>query len=120
MARTIEHQNSQSLDIARKSSRSKPEGAAPLHPGFTNRTTTTLGAPPTGALPDASSPLPTAPSRQEKSFPVPGVTHGMKSDPERSHYDPVSAERIMSDATRAPDDFAKDLHATLPRTVTED
>jgi hypothetical protein len=119
-SRTIEHLQSQGTDIARRSSVPKRgEGAAPIHPGFANRTHTSLGAPPTGAPPDASSPLPTDPSRQVKSFPVPAVTHGMKSDPQRGSYDPAFAEHIMNEATRAPDDYARNLHATLPRDVNE-
>jgi hypothetical protein len=84
-----------------------------------DRVTTSLGAPPTGNPPDASSPLVTDPSRQGKMFPVPAVTQGCKSDPERAHYDPALAHAIMNEAKRAPDDFARDLHTVLPDRVEE-
>jgi hypothetical protein len=119
-ARQIEHSNSQSQDIARRSTRSKADGPAPIHPGFTNGTNTTLGAPPTGAPPDASSPNVTDPSRQGKSFAVPGITRGMTSNNDRGRYDPGLAEAMFSEAYRAPDDYAKDLHAVLPGAVQED
>jgi hypothetical protein len=79
----------------------------------------TPGGPTQGNPPDASSPLPTDPSRQGKTFPIPAVTRGMKSDPERGSYDPANAHAVMSDATRASDDFAKDLHTVLPDQVEE-
>jgi hypothetical protein len=84
-----------------------------------SQTRGTLGAPgsPTTG-PDASSSLPTDASRQGKSFAVPAVTFGMKSDPERGSYDPANAHAVMNEAKRAPDDFARDLH-TLPGTVEE-
>jgi hypothetical protein len=53
-------------------------------------------------------------------FPVPAVTHGCKSDPERACYDPSLAHAIMGEAKRAPDDYARDLHTVLPDTVTEE
>jgi hypothetical protein len=118
-ARQIEHQKNQNTDIARRSSRAKPDGASPIHPGFANRTNTTFGAPPSGNPPDASSPLPTDPSRRGKSFPVPQIAHGCRPDPERARFDPGLAEVVMAAATRAPDDYAQDLHATLPRDVNE-
>jgi hypothetical protein len=120
VARKIEHIQSQDGGLARRSSRAKPDGASPLHPGFQNRTSTSLGAPPTGAPPDASSPNVTDPSRQGKSFDIPKVTFGHKSDPQRAVYDPGLAECMMNEAKRSPDDFAQNLHALLPRTVTED
>jgi hypothetical protein len=121
IARTIEHLQSQDKDIARRSSVPKrAEGAAPIHPSMRDRVTTSLGAPPTGAPPDASSPLVTDPSRQGKMFPVPAVTPGCKSDPERATYDPSSAHEIMDEAKRSPDDFAKSLHTVLPDTITEE
>lgn len=119
-ARTIEHLQSQDTDIARRSSVPKrAEGAAPIHPSMRDRVTTSLGAPPTGAPPDASSPLPTDPSLSGKVFPVPAVTHGCKSDPERGSYDPSLAHEVMTNAYRSPDDFARDLHTVLPDTVDE-
>jgi hypothetical protein len=85
-----------------------------------DRVTTALGAPPDGAPPDASSPLVTDPTRQAKALPVPAVTRGMKSDPQRGRYDPALANAIMDEAKRSPDDFAKSLHTVLPDTVTEE
>jgi hypothetical protein len=119
-ARTIEHLQSQDKDIARRSSVPKrAEGAPPIHPSMRDRVTTSLGAPPTGAPPDASSSLPTDPSREGKAFPVPAVTRGMKSDPQRATYDPSTAHAVMDEARRSPDDYAKSLHTVLPTTVTE-
>lgn len=113
-ARTIEHLQSQDKDIARRSSVPKSaEGAAPIHPSMRDRVTTTLGAPPNGAAPDGSSPLVTDPSRQGKVFPVPAVTPGCKSDPERGSYDPALAHAVMDEVRRSPDDFAKSLHTVL-------
>lgn len=119
-ARTIEHLQSQDKDIARRSSVPKrAEGAALIHPSMRDRVTTTLGAPPTGAPPDASSALVTDPSRRGKVFPVPAVTQGCKSDPERATYDPSLAHAVMDEARRSPDDFAHDLHTVLPDRVKE-
>ena len=46
--------------------------------------------------------LPTDPAKQHgsKMVPVPGVTRGMKSDPERGHYDPGMAHRVVGEACR--------------------
>jgi hypothetical protein len=120
-ARTIEHLQSQNKDIARRSSVPKrAEGAAPIHDGMFSMTRgTTLGSAPDGAPPDASSPLPTDPSRQGKTFPVPPLHSAMKSDPQRGRYDPALANAVMDEARRSPDDFAKSLHTTLPGTVSE-
>lgn len=122
--RDIEHDNSQTLDIARRSTVAKRGfGPAPIHPGMSNRTNTTLGAPPTGAPPDASSPLPTDPDKQHgsKSFPVPACHPHMKSDPERGSYDPQCAGRVMGNAhSDGKSDFARSLHATLPSETTEE
>lgn len=118
-ARQIEHEASQDKDIARKSTRAKADGPAPIHSGFTNRTDTSLGAPTQGVPPDASSPLPTDPSRQGKRFAVPQITHGMKSDPERGSYDPAYADRVMGQAATHGDDFAPKLH-TLPAATSEE
>jgi hypothetical protein len=119
VARTLEHLQSQDKDIARRSSVPKrAEGIAPIHPSMRDRVTTTLGAPTAGAPPDASSSLPTDPSRPGKVFPVPAVTQGCKSDPERGSYDPANAHAVMSDAARASDDYAKDLHTALPASTT--
>lgn len=119
-ARTIEHLKSQGTDIARRSSVAKPDGASPIHAGMVSKSRgASLGGPTQGNPPDASSPLVTDPSRQGKSFSVPPIAHGMTSDPQRGRYDPAFAEAMMNEASRAPDDYAKDLHATLPRGVTE-
>lgn len=120
-SRQIEHGNSQSLDIARRSSRGKAaDGPAPIHKGMASQTRGTLGGPTQGAPPDASSPLPTDPSRAGKSFPVPGITHGMSSRSDRGHFDPAFAHAVFSEASRAPDDYARDLHTALPGAVKED
>ncbi len=122
-ARTIEHLQSQDKDMARRSSVPKrAEGAAPIHDGMLSRTRrdNTPGGPTQGNPPDASGPLVTDPSRQGKSFAVPPITRGMKSDPQRGRYDPSLAAAIMDEAKRSPDDFAKSLHTVLPDTVQED
>lgn len=113
---------SQDGGIARASSRPKTSSLAPdpIHPSMRSRTNTTTGAPPNGAPPDASSPKVTDPTRQGKVFAVPGITRGMTSDPECGFYDPSNARAVMDQAKRAPDDFAKDLHAVLPAQVKEE
>src|ERR1700692_1180692 len=88
-ARQLEHENSQTASIARRSTRAKPDGASPVPPGMSSPARgASLGGPPQGNPPDASGPLPTDPSRQGKSFAVPAITHGMTSDPQRGRYDP--------------------------------
>jgi len=122
MSRIKEHLQSQSLEIARRSTRAKPEGPSPIHPHMASRTNTSLGAPPRNSNPpDASSPLATDPSKQhgDKTLPVPRMAFGMKSDPLRGRFDPGFAEVIMNEAATSPDDFAKRLHATLPKAVSE-
>jgi hypothetical protein len=119
-SREIEHGQNQDSGLARKSSvPKKSDTPSPIHPSMRDRVTTTLGAPPTGSPSDASSPLVTDPSRQRKVFPVPAVTQGCKSDPERAHYDPALAHAIMNEAQRASDDFARDLHTVLSDRVEE-
>jgi hypothetical protein len=118
-SRVKEHLDSQDKDIARKSSRPKVH-ALVTHPGMSCPTRSGgPGGPTQGNPPDASGPLPTDPSRVGKSFVVPQVTHGHKSDQLRGHYDPGFAEAVMSEAYCAPDDFAKKLHTVLPSAVSE-
>lgn len=117
-ARQIEHEASQDKDIARKSTRAKADGPAPIHSGFTNRTDTSLGAPPTGAPPDASSPLPTDPTRT-KQYAIPKASWGMKGG-DGQDVDPAAAHRVMAAAKSQPDDFAKSLHTVLPQSTTEE
>jgi hypothetical protein len=120
VARTLEHLQSQDKDIARRSSVPKrAEGVAPIHPSMRDRVTTTLGAPSTGSAPDASGPLVTDPTRQGKAFPVPAVTQGCKSDPQRGRYDPGLAHAIFDEAARSSDDYARDIHTVLPENVTD-
>jgi hypothetical protein len=78
------------------------------------------GGPTQGNPPDASSPNVTDPSRQGKSFGVPGITRGMSSRNDRGRYDPGLAEVVMGEAYHAPDDYAKNLHTVLPGQVQED
>jgi hypothetical protein len=94
----ITHKNGP--DIARTGGRPKTSGPSPLHPKMRDRVTTTLGAPPTGAPPDASSPSPVDHEKQHgsKQLPVPALAHGMKSDPERGSYRPDGANEIMGEA----------------------
>lgn len=120
-ARTIEHIQSQDKGLARRSSVPKRcEGAAPIHPGMTSVTRDygIIGGPTPVSGPDASSSNVTDPS-QGKTFPVPPLHSAMKSDPQRGRYDPALANAIMDEAKRSPDDFAKNLHTTLPGTVSE-
>ncbi len=120
-SRDIEHKNSRDLDIARKGTVAKRGGPAPTHPGMSCPTRSGgPGGPTQGNPPDASSPLPTDPSRQGKSFAVPAITHGMKSNDERGSYDPAFAHAIFSEASRDVTDYARDLHTVLPSAVKED
>jgi hypothetical protein len=120
-ARQNEHAISQTQDIARRSTRSKADGPAPIHPGMSCPTRSGgPGGPTQGRAPDASSPNVTDPSRPGKSFAVPGITRGMTSNNDRGRYDPGLAEAVMGEAHRAPDDYARDLHAVLPGAVQED
>ena len=85
-----------------------------------SQTRGTLGGPTQGNPPDASSPSPTDPSRQGKSFAVPAITHGMTSNNDRGRYDPGLAEAVMGEAHHSPDDYARNLHTVLPGAVQED
>jgi hypothetical protein len=102
-SRQVEHGNSQSTDIARRSSVSKPDGASPVMKGQRSRSSSSVC--------DPTSP--------HKKFAIPQVTHGMKSDSERGSFDANLAGAIMSEATRSADDFARDLHAIIPPKVAE-
>ncbi len=92
-----------------------------IHPGHASRTNTTLGAPPTGAPPDASSPMPTDDEKQHmrKVLPTPPVHPHMVSDSQRGSDRPDLADKVMSDAVRPAADFAPNLH-TLPASTSED
>lgn len=118
-SRTKEHLQSQDTDIARRSSVPKRHVLV-THPGMASQTRGTLGGPTQGNPPDASSPSPTDPSRQGKSFAVPAITHGMSSCSDRGHYDPSFAHAIFSEASRDVTDFARDLHTALPGAGKED
>jgi hypothetical protein len=120
-SRQNEHANSQDKGLARRSSIAKrADGPAPVHDGMVSKTRGTLGGPPNPNYgPDASSSLPTDPTRQGKAFAVPKITQGCRSDPERGSYDPGLAEAIMNEAKRDVTDYAQDLH-TLPATTTEE
>jgi hypothetical protein len=115
-SRTKEHFDSQGKGLARQSSRPKTSSTpALIHPHMANRTDTSIGAPPRdNNPPDASSPSPLDPARQGKELPIPKVTWGMVG-----YHDPASAERVMSEATRSPDDYARNLHTALPSGVSE-
>jgi hypothetical protein len=118
-SRIKEHLQSRDKGLARKSSVPKVH-TNPIHSSMSHRASTTLGGPPTGAPPDASSPRVTDPTRQCRTFPIPKITHGMKSDDvERGTYDPTRADKVMGEAATSPDDFAPKLH-TLPATVSEE
>ena len=119
-ARIKEHLDSQDLGLARRSSVPKRH-SNPIHPGMSCPTRSGgPGGPTRGNPPDASSPNVTDPSRMGKSFAVPGITRGMSSQPDRGRFDPGLAEAVMTEAHRAPDDYARDLHAVLPSAVNED
>jgi hypothetical protein len=98
----IAHKNGP--DIARTGGRPKNLGVPPVHPHMAERTNTSIGAPPRdNNPPDASSPLPTDPEKQHgsKTFPVPGVTRGLKAhanDPQRGSYDPASSGKVIGQA----------------------
>ena len=119
-SRTKEHLQSQGTDLARRSSVPKRHVLV-THPGMASPTRGGgPGGPTQGNPPDASSPLPTDPSRQGKNFAVPGIARGMTSDPQRGRYDPGLAEAVMGEAYHAPDDYARELHTVLPGAVQED
>jgi len=119
-SRTLEHLAGQGKDIARRGSVPKQSGRPlEIHSGMASRTRGTLGGPPSGSPPDASSPCVTDPSREGKAFAIPAIAYGHRSDPLRGNYDPGFAQAIMNEATRSPDDFARDLHTTLPKAVTD-
>lgn len=72
-----------------------------IHPHMASRTNTTLGAPPTGAPPDASSPLPTDPEKQHggKTLPIPACHSGTPSGrPNGAIYDPQRADLVIGEA----------------------
>ena len=120
-SRDVERDNGQKLDIARKGTVAKRGGPSPIHPGMASQTRGGgPGGPTQGNPPDASSPLPTDPSRQGKSFAVPGITRGMSSNNDRGRYDPGLAHAVFGEANRDVTDYAQDLHARLPATVVED
>ncbi len=72
--------------------------------------TPSIGGPPTGAPPDASSPLPTDPETQHgsKTLPVPRQHWGTPDQKLGAKYDPASAFKVVGDAilsgsTKLPD-----------------
>lgn len=114
MAKQSWHDNPGGIEVARGIARDgslkKLDPPGVIHPSMANRTSTSLGAPPTGAPPDASSPLPTDVEKQHgsKTLPIPRCHPGTPSRAERSTYDPDSAnkvvgEAILSGSTRLPD-----------------
>ena len=118
-SRTLEHSHSQDKDIARRSSVPKKQPTPAITHGMHERTNTTLGAPPHPNYgPDASSALPTDPSRQGKEFPIPAASWGMKGG-DGQDVDRTAAHRVMAAAPRSSADFARDLHTELPETTTE-
>ena len=100
-------------DMARTTNSRKAHGPAPTHPGMSSRTNTTLGAPTRGAPPDASSPTDHFKQHGSKTFAVPAIAHGHKSDPQRGHFDAGLAEAMFSEA-------AFSGSTKLPATVRED
>jgi hypothetical protein len=117
-SRIKEHLDSQDKGLARKSSRPKIHSLV-THPGMASKT---RGGPAYGLAgnPDASSASVTDPTRQCKTFPIPKIAHGMKSDDvERGTYDPTRADKVMGEAATSSDDFAPKLH-TLPASVSEE
>jgi len=110
-------------DLARSSTVTKRAltDQVQVHPGMAGRTNTSVGAPPRdNNPPDASSPLPTDPTKQHgsKKFAVPALHPAMKSDPERGSYRPKDADDIMGGAVRPAADFAA-THHTLPVSTKE-
>lgn len=121
-ARDYEHKDSQDKGLARASTVAKRSmDSVPIHSAMQNRTSSTVGAPPTGAPPDASSPLPTDPTKQHgsKSFPIPGITRGMKSNPQRGFYDPASSDQVMGEALVDVTDHTRLGKKTLPQQTEE-
>jgi hypothetical protein len=82
-ARDIEHQNSQSGTIATRSTRAKPSGPPPIHPGMSSKQVAGanaggLGHPYPGA-PDAASANPLDPTVPGKRLSPPAIHPGMRS-----------------------------------------
>ncbi len=88
--------------LARETKSRKNLSPPPIHSSMSERTDTSIGAPPRGTPPDASSssPLPTAPERQHgaKVLPVPKCHDGTPSRPDRGQYDPGSAFKVVGEA----------------------
>ncbi len=120
-SRGIEHDKTKDGGLARASGRAKADGPAPLHPGFQDRTDTSIGAPPTGKPPDASDPNPCDPTTQHgsKQFPIPAVAWGNQSDAERGSYDPASGAGVMGQALVDVTDHTRLGKTALPQSVKE-
>lgn len=105
-SRLKEHLQSQDSGLARKSSRPKVH-TNPVHPGMSDRTDTSLGAPPRdNNPPDASSPLPTDPTKQHgsKQFPKPAIHDGMRGHAAITvdSGDQLLAGAVLSGSTKLP------------------
>lgn len=117
-SREIEHEKARDTGLARAGGCAKNLAPPVLHPGFASRTDTSIGAPPTGAPPDASAPNPLDPTRT-KQFEIPEASWDMKGGDGQT-VDKTAAHRIVSEAPRGAADFAKNLHTKLPEGVTEE
>ena len=119
-SRDIEHAASQGKGLARESSAAKRAwGPQRVHPSMENRTSTDIGAPSTGAPPDASAPNPLDPTRT-KQYPIPEASWQMKDGDGRG-IDPAAGHKVMDQAVSGNHpDFAKSLHTRLPDAVTEE
>jgi len=118
MAKQSWHDQPFDLGVAKGSARDgAPKRLTPLvtHPSMKDRTSTTLGAPPTGELSDASSALPTDPIRQHssKKLPVPKCHPGTPSRDQRGQFDPkmatdVFGDAVLSGSTRLPESTSEE------------
>jgi len=123
--RDIEHANNKGKGLARESSVAK-RAWGPVATSWTmeNRTSTDIGTPPTGRPADAVDPSLYSTQQAGKSFPTPGITRGMKSNPERGEYDPDNGVRVMNNAHAEaepdhPVNMQKRLAASLPQATEE-
>lgn len=118
-SRDIDFTKSLGKGLARTSTVGKRSSkTCPTHPGMEDRTNDTVGAAPTGRPADAVDPSLYTTEQGGKSFDIPKASWGMKDGDGRG-IDETSAHRVMAEAKKSPDDFAKSLHTTLPQGVTE-
>lgn len=106
-SRGQEHANSQSGSIATRSSRAKPSGPSPIHPGMSSKQVAGAGiggmGHPYAGAPDASSSNPMDPTVPGKRLSEPAIAFGMRSRTTPGLNDDAHRELgrlILASATR--------------------